>query len=86
MGACHLQAGALALDEEVFSGRLRQRASELEALANERIDAGRSNLATVIANVTPAEIVGEEDHEVRLEQGCFLANIPVMMAPSSVAG
>ena len=51
MGVCHLQAGALSLDEEVFSGRLRQRASELEALANERIDAGRSNLATVIVNV-----------------------------------
>ena len=69
MGACHLQADALALDEEVFSGRLRQRASELEALANERFDAGRSNLATVIANVIPAEIVGEEDHEVLNARG-----------------
>src|SRR5262249_18130548 len=39
---------------------------ELGAGLGELVDVGRLDLALVVADVAPAEVVGEEDHDVRL--------------------
>ena len=55
------------------SGRAAKRerivAIQLDALLDQRIDVGRLDLAAVIANIVPAEVVGHHENDIRRRAG-----------------